>query len=165
MRQVLELYRESCAVVRGRVEDGQEDRGEVCEQVQGLGLHCRGRNFVLSHLCLNRRARHSRTQTNSVYAVGYPTVYLSLQMCVCRYFCCTASRTHATLSQHPKVKLLLVLSSPWPPAHSTTTSRARIRRAGWKSVLQESRPPLLRRERMMCSRMLPQRSLAFMPFG
>lgn len=35
-----------------------------CEQVQGLGLHCQGRNFILSHLCLNRRARHSRTQTN-----------------------------------------------------------------------------------------------------
>lgn len=61
-------------------------QGCGCEQAQGLGLHCRGRNFVLSHLCLNRRARQSRTQTTSVYAVGCPAMYLSPHDRVCRYF-------------------------------------------------------------------------------
>lgn len=37
---------------------------------RGLGLHCQGRNFILSHLCLNRRARDSRAQTICAYAVA-----------------------------------------------------------------------------------------------
>lgn len=47
--------------------------------------------------------------------------------------CCTASRTHATLSQHPKAK---ASSRPVFAVAPGPQHRARIRRAGWKSVLQ-----------------------------
>lgn len=52
---------------------------------------------------------------------------------VCASTCCTASRTHATLSQQPKAK---ASSRPVFAVAPGPQHRARIRRAGWKSVLQ-----------------------------
>lgn len=52
---------------------------------------------------------------------------------VCASTCCKASRTHATLSQQPKAK---ASSRPVFAVAPGPQHRARIRRAGWKSVLQ-----------------------------
>lgn len=87
------------------------------EQVQGLGLHCQGRNFILSHLCLNRRARHSRAQTTCTCA--YAVATLATLPCIRpadslrEATCCDCDRVPGPTQPYlnsQKLKLLLVLS-------------------------------------------------------
>lgn len=96
------------------------------EQVQGLGLHCQGRNFILSHLCLNRRARHSRAQNHRVLQVSaLPILCLKLHAATCDRL---PGPTQPYLNSQ-KLKLLLVLSFAVVPGPQQWHGSAE---AGWK---------------------------------
>lgn len=131
--------------------------------MQGLGLHCQGRNFILSHLCLNRRARHSRAQTTLYLCGGLPCRVAPLRVvgaattaqatcCICCTWC-TASRAPRNLISTPKSKASsrpVFAVAPGPHGQSTDPP-SRLENQSY----EDPRPPPLRRETMMCSRMPP----------